>query len=177
MTRVVICLICLAAMTPAKGQPQVLQPTPATATLWQAVDHSQHSQLAISPNQDVGTAQNNRFHLAVIENRIAAMKYERDVFEWQLLSSKVIFYLVVFLVVVGVAFAAVQFSVGIRHHAAAESDEAELTLRGLKIRSQYLGVITLIVSLAFFFLYLRTVYPITYVANAAAQSEPANGVR
>jgi hypothetical protein len=36
----------------------------------------------------------------------------------------------------------------------------------VKIRSQFLGVVTLALSLAFFYLYLKTVYPIVEIADA-----------
>jgi hypothetical protein len=89
------------------------------------------------------------------------------VFEWQLLSTKVIFVVVLLLVLAGIYFAAIQFHSGLRRRDGAEpgQDETEvsLSLSEVKVRSPVLGVIILTISLAFFYLYLVHVYPIRNV--------------
>jgi hypothetical protein len=104
---------------------------------------------------------------------IWGLAHRRDVFRWQLYSSRVIFYAVLFLVVVGVGFSGVQFYRAMRllggrrgagggSGAAAESTTSQLELSAgrIKVSSPVLGVIILVISLAFFYLYLVYVYPI-----------------
>jgi len=110
------------------------------------------------------------------EYRAAGYAYRSRLFEWQLLSSRAIFVVVLALVGAGMYFAAVQFRaamVGARQQAVgnAPSDAGEATLatklevsaKGLVVNSSVLGVIILALSLAFFHLYLVYVYPIQNV--------------
>ncbi len=118
---------------------------------------------------------------------IAGYEHRQRVFRWQLLSSKIIFVIVTFLVLSGMAFAAVQFREGMRERATALASAAaaagagasaisvrpvalptaEVTKiaasaeKGIEVSSPVLGVIILVISLAFFYLYLVYVYPIS----------------
>lgn len=95
-------------------------------------------------------------------------KHRSGVFSWQLLSSKIIFCIVLFLVFAGMYFAWLQFKIAMMkrkdstNESPIESLTTELTasLKELKINSPVLGVIILIISLLFFYLYLVYVYPI-----------------
>jgi hypothetical protein len=100
--------------------------------------------------------------------RISGLQHRRRVFEWQLRSSKVIFATVLILVASGVVFAAVQFYVGLKRavgsRAAPERvTELDLSTTGVKVSSPILGVIILVISLGFFYLYLVYVYPISEI--------------
>jgi hypothetical protein len=111
------------------------------------------------------------------EYRANGYAYRSRVFEWQLLSSRVIFLIVLALVSAGIYFAAVQFRGAMRAAARpAASAEASPTLsgvtlatqlevsaKGVVVNSSVMGVIILALSLAFFYLYLVYVYPITDV--------------
>jgi hypothetical protein len=110
------------------------------------------------------------------EYRADGYAYRSRVFEWQLLSSRVIFLIVLVLVSAGIYFAAVQFQVAMvaaRRHAAlalpaAVADtmlatQIEVSAKGVVVNSSVLGVIILALSLAFFYLYLVYVYPIQNV--------------
>jgi hypothetical protein len=97
--------------------------------------------------------------------RKAGYEHRLGVFEWQSLSTKVIFVVVLLLVLAGIYFAAIQFHAGLRRQGGAkpaspEETELSLSLREVKVRSPVLGVIILTISLAFFYLYLVHVYPI-----------------
>ena len=59
----------------------------------------------------------------------------------------------------------VQFWFGLRRGKPDDSGEVDVSLDGVKVRSQFLGVVTLALSLAFFYLYLKTVYPIVEIAD------------
>jgi len=89
--------------------------------------------------------------------QVKVLEHSRKVYAWQHISSIIIFYVVVFLVLVGVVFSWLQF------RAAAfkgESEELDANLKGVKITSSTLGVVILVLSMCFFFLYLRYVYPV-----------------
>ena len=111
-------------------------------------------------------------------------RHRQRVFAWQLISSKVIFVLVTVLVFSGIYFAALQFHEGMRLRAEASAkanapgtsatgekkadkpEEPQVTKisaseHGIEVSSPVLGVIILVISLAFFYLYLVYVYPIS----------------
>jgi hypothetical protein len=89
-------------------------------------------------------------------------QHRQRVFHWQLLSSKIIFVVVVMLVFSGIVFAAIQFYSGLKTNtqSGAEVTTFEAGSGGLKVSSPVLGIIILVISLAFFYLYLVHIYPI-----------------
>jgi len=97
--------------------------------------------------------------------RLEGYVHRQRTFAWQLFSSRVIFWAVLALVVSGIYFAAVQFHVGLRRGGSAAQQPSVATLieaspGGIKVSSPVLGVLILVISLAFFYLYLVFVYPI-----------------
>jgi hypothetical protein len=101
---------------------------------------------------------------AYYDYRYRGYTIREQAFAWQSLSSKIIFFSVLFLVLAGIYFAAVQFHRSLRVKetgaAAPEVTELDASLKGIKVSSPVLGVIILAISLAFFYLYLQFVYPI-----------------
>lgn len=96
--------------------------------------------------------------------RSAGYKHRSLVFEWQLFSSKIIFYVVVFLVIIGLFFSGVQFYAAYKNNfVETKSTEISASTSGLKVSSSVLGVIILVISLLFFYLYLVYVYPINEI--------------
>lgn len=96
----------------------------------------------------------------------SGFRHRSRVFEWQLVSSRIIFGTVLMLVAAGMAFAAIQFGAGLRRgptDAGATSTQLDVSATGLKVSSPVLGVIILVISLAFFYLYLVYVYPISEI--------------
>ena len=106
---------------------------------------------------------------------IQGFEHREQVFRWQFRSSWVIFGIVNLVVLVGLYFSWLQFRIGLRTGAIAAGDSlnrsgetssqglvTELTLSSKEIRvsSPVLGVIILVLSLAFYYLYLVYVYPI-----------------
>ncbi len=97
-------------------------------------------------------------------------------FEWQLLSSRIIFFTVIGLVAVGVLFSGWQFHMAMTQAATLPKGQEmtgsgtqstlEVSPTGLKITSNVLGVVILALSLAFFYLYLEHVYEIREVPPA-----------
>jgi large-conductance mechanosensitive channel len=108
----------------------------------------------------------------VFENR-------KSIFEWQQFSGKVIFCVVNFLVLTGVAFSGIQFFIAMRQltkrkriSKTTNVEENEIlpttlkaSISGIEVSSSILGVIVLIVSFLFFYLYLVYVYPIVFVSE------------
>jgi hypothetical protein len=89
------------------------------------------------------------------------LQHRQRVFAWQHFSSITIFVVVILLVAAGVYFAAVQFHRGLDQGAAGGTGtQFEAGPGGLKVSSPVLGVIILVISLVFFYLYLVYVYPI-----------------
>jgi len=112
------------------------------------------------------------------------LAHRKKAFEWNLLSSKITFWVVIILVFTGIIFAGIQFYVALkekphRQSAAAISVQTEsataptpgetydalktelvASAKGIKVSSPVLGVIILVISLLFFYLYLAYVYPI-----------------
>lgn len=105
-----------------------------------------------------------RARLSYYETGLA---HRSRVFAWQHFSTRIIFFVVNGLVLVGVLFAWMQFRRGLEQaalgddaSAAQPGHEIELSMKGVKVSSPVLGVIILTLSLAFFYLYLVYVYPI-----------------
>ena len=109
--------------------------------------------------------------------RVSGYRHRARVFEWQLVSSRVIFVVVIFLVLAGVYFSWVQFRAGLSVKSVPEAASTEesaasvpllkpditeftASVKGIKVSSPVLGVIILVISLVFFYLYLVYVYPI-----------------
>jgi hypothetical protein len=107
-----------------------------------------------------------------------AFRHRKDVFDWSLTADKLMFAVVNLLVLSGLAFAAIQFRLALKQsHPAAEGKEKaddpmatnmEISTGGIKVTSSVLGVIVLLISMAFFFLYARYVYPIQEVHDDKA---------
>lgn len=153
---------------PVKSPPEVAEANPAMPVAASSVVLS-----------DPATRQ--KYFLAMqrfYEYRANGYAYRSRVFEWQLLSSRMIFIIVLVLVSAGVYFAAVQFHVamltarrnvltppatGVPPGENPLATHLELSAKGVVVNSSVLGVIILGLSLAFFYLYLVYVYPIQNV--------------
>jgi hypothetical protein len=105
--------------------------------------------------------------------------HAKRTFDFQYRSGRIIFWVVLLIVFAGLAFSAVQFYVGLRHplESRVKGDgkesgpnddsvsEFEATLQGIKLKSSVLGLLILAMSMVFFYLYLKYVYPITNVSQ------------
>jgi hypothetical protein len=91
------------------------------------------------------------------------MQHRKRTFQWNLVSSMITFWVVVALVFAGISFAALQFYISMKEKLRKDdalNTQLEASLDGIKISSPVLGVIILVISLLFFYLYLVYVYPI-----------------
>jgi hypothetical protein len=124
-----------------------------------------------------------------------SLKHAKDAYEWQHISTMIIFVVVILLMVAGVVFSWIQFRQGMHHpvqaiassvstiaqpaSTSADSTQApsEVAIekssvtefsaspQGIKVASSTLGVIILVISMCFFYMYLVYVYPIN-IQNA-----------
>jgi hypothetical protein len=105
---------------------------------------------------------------AVRENyryNVAALQHRRASFEWSLTASEIMFFMVLVMVLAGLVFAAVQF-----RSSAPTPTDLEISTSGLKVSSSVLGVVILAMSMAFFYVYTRYVYPIQEVHHDAVEA-------
>jgi hypothetical protein len=110
---------------------------------------------------------------------VFAWQNRRDAFAWQAVSTKIIFWVVILVVVAGLYLSWMQFNLA--HNtplkmtmpstegsvsATTPADPSngintiEVNTSGVKITSSVIGLIILTLSIVFFFLYLKFVYPI-----------------
>lgn len=90
------------------------------------------------------------------------LQYRRDAFEWQLFSSKIVFVAVLLVVFSGLVFAAIQFYLDYRAKTIAQPQVSSVGIGkdGVTVSSPVLGVIVLVISVTFLYMYLQFVYPI-----------------
>lgn len=100
--------------------------------------------------------------------RVRGYQHRGRVFDWQLTSSRVIFWVVIGVVAAGLVFSWLQFRLGLEQSRAsgkpmAMSADMEGSTTGVKISSNVVGLVILALSLGFFYLYLVYVYPVSEV--------------
>lgn len=121
---------------------------------------------------------------AYYDYKIRGLRHRGEVYDWQLTSGKITFAVVLFLVMAGIYFSWLQFrssllprppakAVSTVASAAPDAGEpaqsavvmavTEISAgrEGIKVSSPVLGVIILVISLLFFYLYLVYIYPIS----------------
>lgn len=102
------------------------------------------------------------------KNHEDMLAYKKKVFYWQFISSVIIFFVVILIVIAGIYFAGKQFWLSVervkeRTQANSETDTqttVKISASGLEIQSSLIGLMILVISIAFFYLYLIHVYPI-----------------
>ncbi|MBA4167029.1 MAG: hypothetical protein H0X41_05720 [Chitinophagaceae bacterium] len=104
---------------------------------------------------------------ALSDYNLFGLSHRKKALQWNLTSSIIIFWSVICLVFSGIFFAGIQFYVSMqmaKKSGTAKGDDLatqlEATMQGIKVNSPVLGVIILVISILFFFLYLKYVYPI-----------------
>jgi hypothetical protein len=191
------------SLAAAQGEAVVRQAIPAPVTPWAG---TKLDSLVLHDSATV--AELLRTERDLCRFRSANYSYTMRVYEWQQLSSQIIFSLVVLLVLAGLYFSWLQFQDDLRHRdlvdrlradlrrapasapagtagtagdaraappgegkdaGPAAQDEVpaqhhvKLGTSGIEVSSSVLGIVILVLSLGFFYLYLVYVYPITEV--------------
>jgi hypothetical protein len=127
------------------------------------VEPPNDSVLTGSPEDPSLKSKRTEWDVEYISYQIWALKHTRSIFFWQHVTTQVIAMVVLAMVLAGFYFASVQFQIAKAHSSDAKQEtthEMKLSLEGLSVKTSALGVVILVVSMAFFFLYLRYVYPI-----------------
>lgn len=122
------------------------------------------------------------YHQALIASYVQdqwSYEFRQRIYEWQFLSSRIVFCVVILIVLIGLYFSWLQFKVfliaaGAKQPAKvaiqaedpqevpAPIHQVEITpTGGLRISTPVMGIVILAISLGFFYLYLSVVYPIT----------------
>ena len=91
---------------------------------------------------------------------VFALKHNREVLEFQLFSSKILFVIVLTVIGMGLLFSAFQFWK--KDSPDEKGTSLEIGMSGVKISSDILGLLILVISLAFFYIYLNNVYPVNF---------------
>ena len=134
-----------------------------------------------------GIVNDSAFNKKYMKYNEFVLDHRIRVFNWQYSSSIYIFWIVMTIVASGLTLSAIQFFVGIQNgrraarlankskkRPAGETEqlaepnndtEIKLSLTELSIKSSVIGLIILVISIAFFYLYLQVVYPISIVAE------------
>jgi len=117
-----------------------------------------------------------RYNNAYWQYQTDVIRHRRKVYDWQHTSSIWIFAVVILIVLSGIGFSGIQFYIAAKSAqlSAATSSNIEVSSDGVKITSSVLGVIILTLSIVFFFLYLKYVYPISESPNVALQTSAAD---
>jgi len=106
---------------------------------------------------------------ALSQYKLFGLEHRKSSLQWNLTSSIIIFWSVIFLVLCGIIFAGLQFySALYSKNKLTDSTQnfttnLEANMQGIKVSSPVLGVIILMISMLFFYLYLKYVYPITEI--------------
>lgn len=133
------------------------------------------------PGDSPAAAAYQKYLAAYYNYETRSLAYAQSVFDWQYRSSILIFLLVVFLVLVGLGFAGLQFAIAMRAQPTSTPGKKEVldqstatsplastfeaSAHGVKITSSVVGLLILVVSIGFFYLYLVYVYPINNIAK------------
>lgn len=127
----------------------------ARTTAADAVPPGLSAEFTLSPEVEQKMTE---YALAYYGNLLVGLDHRQRVFEWQYMSSIIIFFVVITIVLIGLYFSWMQFH-------AKDGDvgqtNVDVSKDGIKVSSPVLGVIILLLSLAFFYLYLVHVYPIS----------------
>ncbi len=105
-----------------------------------------------------------------LEYEAFSLDHRRRVFNWQYYSSIVIFCIVILIVLTGLLMSYQHFRHSMKTHDQAET-EISLGKTGIKVRSSIIGIIILVISVAFFYLYLAHVYEIEEVGYGRVEQE------
>jgi len=149
---------------------------------WDSINMA-HGQQLLNEQFKTQMAQ-ERDNQRTFEDNDYAMKHRWRSFDFQFFASEIIFLLVILIVLTGIIFSGIQFRYTLKnlqlkekildtakHNDAGQQaidllkTDLELGKEGIKVNSSVLGVIILVISIAFFYLYLIYVYPINYIAS------------
>lgn len=93
--------------------------------------------------------------------KIIEFNRANKVLKWQYTSGKIIFWVVLFIVMSGLILSGIQFYYSSKSNFQQPYSEIKVGYSGIRLHTSVLGLLILIVSIAFFYLYLKHVYPVS----------------
>lgn len=102
-----------------------------------------------------------QYEIAEMDLNIAAFQNART-------ASNVILALVVLVVIAGITFAGFQLWKSVTIAGVQVSNDLEVSASKVRVTSSVVGVVVLVISLAFLYIYTRQIYPITIVSEPVA---------
>ena len=138
--------------------PQAIPQTPDFEAIRASADASEER--AALPEPAVPTAGEELAALR-LQRQKWVFDYERRAFEWHDLTSRVIFFLVMGIILSGIILAFIQFKIGLDEDKEPQPTQIKFGQTGVEISSSVMGILILVISLAFFYLYLTKVYELT----------------
>ena len=111
-----------------------------------------------APPSMAADSRNDDYARARLEYDTFALRHAQRTYEWQYRSGIVIFVLVIASVALGLWMSFLHFYQGRKG-----GGTMKLSKDGVEVSSPVIGLLILVVSLGFFYLYLSQVYPITEV--------------
>lgn len=159
--RIVFCTSCLTTILWAVIVGTVSMPLHANTT---DIDFSE---IANEVNEDEEIKQLIRSEEEMIfEYNQWTLNHAKRVFMWNHISSVVIFFTVLIVIFAGLYFSYLQFQNSILPNKDKDTSASTVKLGtgGLEVSSSIIGLLILVISLAFLYLYLDNVYPVTVVS-------------
>ena len=109
--------------------------------------------------------------IAKYDEQMSLMKADAALYDWQNWASDVMMWIVVAVVVAGVAFSGFQLYVGARLGQKTDGT-FEVSATGMKVTSTIVGVLILAMSIAFMLIFVDKVYTIHSQVPSASISSP-----
>lgn len=93
-----------------------------------------------------------------------SLNYNKKVFEWNYISSIIIFIVMISIIILGIYFALIQFRNSTNHRESKDFQTSiKISANGIEISSSVIGLLTLLISLAFLYLYLENIHQISRI--------------
>ncbi len=108
------------------------------------------------------SGQSPRVQESFEEYKLFSLDHRKKVFNWQYYSSIIIFVTVLLIVYSGLILSFMHFRQSLKSNLDSET-EMEIGKMGIKVRSSIIGIIILLISVSFLYLYLAHVYQIKEV--------------
>jgi hypothetical protein len=150
MRAAIVALVAFLAASPALAQSRVDFSAAAKA-----------ADTSASPVPGSESAQEKEYTTARLDYDKFALRHAQRTYEWQYRASILIFVLVIAAVGLGLWMSFLHFYEGRK----GGGGRMKVSREGVEVSSPVIGLLILVVSLAFFYLYLTQVYPITEISR------------
>ncbi|HSC52512.1 MAG TPA: hypothetical protein VLC98_02760 [Phnomibacter sp.] len=154
---VLVLMLCCSAFSQDNGQGSLNIDLGAVARKFDS------SMLKGTPPSVATQAAYDSAYISLMHFMIRQQARTEEVLAWQTTSSRIIFAVVLLIVFTGLVFSGIQFYHSAKSKFNTPASELEMSVKGLKLHSSVLGLMILAMSVAFFYLYLHYVYPVSFI--------------